>query len=397
MIDPGGNLGIKRYTTPVGASMGFGLVYVVGNIGMAIAGWLMDKFRDVFGETAGTTLPVFGHMSTYQLLALLALGLTFVSIVINAFMRDGVEMGPKGVTVTPSKKKEGSLGQIILTTIKESYREIGSMLASVAREKFFWKFLFIIGLTVFARFIFFHNLYTAPKYMIRVLGEGAKIGNLIGILNPVMIVFLVPFVAAFTKKASSYWMMIVGTIISSSAVFIAAIPGSFFDALTNTVLGEIVFVKWFGLAPNMEALAANPPSAVYWSLIFYVVVLSLGEALWSPRLIQFTAEIAPRGKEGTYIALSILPWFLAKFAVGPMSGLLLKFYAPLNEVVDAAGKTVQVVGDLSNHYMVWIWIGGCALITPIGLILFKKIFNSMTKEREQMEAQEEAEIAAAQA
>ncbi|HOB70432.1 MAG TPA: hypothetical protein PKM18_01475, partial [bacterium] len=223
-----------------------------------------------------------------------------------------------------------------------------------------------------------------PKYGIRVLGEGAKIGNIYGVLNPVLIVFLVPIVASFTKKTKSYTMLVIGSAISSLSCFLAIIPGKVFEGLTNTVLGEIIFIKWLGMADTMEKLMENPPVPEYWSLIFFFLIFTIGEAIWSPRLMQFTAEIAPKGKEGTYIALSILPFFLAKFVVGPMSGLLVNAYTPVVDkidpatgqvMLDAAGKAMQVVGDISNHYMVWIWIGGMALVTPIGLLLFKKVFT----------------------
>jgi len=226
------------------------------------------------------------------------------------------------------------------------------------------------------------------------MGEGAKIGTVFGVLNPVLIVFAVPIVAALTKKVSSYRMLIVGTIISSLSIFIAAVPGSFFAPLTDTVLGELVFIKWLGLAGTMPALAANPPSEFYWPLIFFILTFTVGEAVWSPRLIQFTAEIAPKGKEGTYIALAILPWFLAKLLTGPMSGFLLKIYTPVKEVIDATGKAVQVTGDLSQHYMIWIWIGLSAIITPIGLVVFRRVFNSMTKEQAEMEAKDAGEAIA---
>jgi hypothetical protein len=218
------------------------------------------------------------------------------------------------------------------------------------------------------RSIFFHFHYTFPKYGIRVLGQGAKIGSIYGVLNPVLIVFLVPLVASFTKKVSSYRMMIVGSIVSSLSCFIAVLPSSFFAPLTNSVLGELIFIKWLGMAKDMPALLQNPPTSDYWPLAFFILTFTVGEAIWSPRLMQFTAEIAPKGKEGTYIALSVLPFFAAKFVVGPLSGWLVKRYTPL----DAAGKALA---SYPEHHMVWIWIGGMALVTPLGLLLFRKLFR----------------------
>jgi hypothetical protein len=130
----------------------------------------------------------------------------------------------------------------------------------------------------------------------------------------------------------------------------------------------MVFIKWLGFADNIEALAANPPVPEYWPLVFFITIFTIGEAIWSPRLMQFTAEIAPKGKEGTYIALSVLPWFAAKFVVGPMSGILLRYYVP----VDEAGKSLA---PYAGHFLVWAWIGGMALLTPVCLVVFRNLFR----------------------
>jgi hypothetical protein len=79
--------------------------------------------------------------------------------------------------------------------------------------------------------------------------------------------------------------------------------------------------------------------------------------------MQFTAEIAPKGKEGSYIALSALPFFGAKLFVGPLSGWLVATYTPEGQ------------GPYPYHYMVWIWIGGMALFSPLGLVVFRKLFK----------------------
>nr|HQI06221.1 hypothetical protein [bacterium] len=255
-----------------------------------------------------------------------------------------------------------------LAAVKGAYLSMFAKIKSAVVEKYFWMFIAILTTTLFVRFIFFHLHYTFPKYGIRVLGEGAKIGNIYGVLNPVLIVFLVPMVASFTKKTKSYTMLVIGSAISSLSCFLAVIPGKVFEGLTNTVLGEIIFIKWLGMADTMEKLMENPPVSEYWSLIFFFLIFTIGEAIWSPRLMQFTAEIAPKGKEGTYIALAILPFFLAKFVVGPMSGLLVNAYVP----VDEAGKALASYPD---HFMVWVWIGGMALVTPLGLLFFRKVFT----------------------
>ena len=54
-----------------------------------------------------------------------------------------------------------------------------------------------------------------------------------------------------------------------------------------------------------------------------MVMLSVGEALWSPRLYEYAATIAPKGQEASYMALSSLPLFGAKLMVGITSGTML--------------------------------------------------------------------------
>ena len=393
IVAPVVSVGIKKFTTKEGAALGFGLFYVLMNVGYAIGGYGFDFIRGRFGlkdaagkvinENAGAILPIIGvHLSTYQIILFCGLLLTFFSLTCILMLRDGVEMHADGsIHINPAaEKRAGSALTALLETTSKAAHDTIATLKGVVKEKIFWNFILVVALTVFVRFVFFHFHYTFPKYGLRVLGEGARIGSIYGVLNPVLIVFFVPFVAMFTKKTASYKMLIIGSFISSLSVFIATIPGEFFSGLTNTWLGEIIFVRWLGVANSMASLAANPPAAAYWPMIAFIFVFTCGEAIWSPRLMQFTVEIAPKGKEGTYLALSVLPFFAAKFVAGPMSGMLVKAYTPMIETIDAMGKKVMVVGDLSQHYMVWVWIGGMALLSPLGLLVFRKHVLRFSKE-----------------
>jgi len=372
IVGPLVSVAIKRFTTKEGAALGFGLFYVVMNIAYAIGGWFFDWMRETFAErdalgkiineNMGTEL--FGmHFSTYQLFFVFGFIATCVSLLVTFLIRDGVEMTENGIVVNPPKNHGSGL-----VAVKNATIATGKTIAGVVREKYFWIFIGMIATLVFVRFIFFHFHYTFPKYGIRVLGEGAKIGSIYGVLNPVLIVFLVPLVAAFTKKTASYTLMIIGSIVSSLSCFIAVMPPEWFAHLTDSVFGELIFIKWLGMAPDMPTLLANPPVPEYWPLIIFIMIFTIGEAIWSPRLMQFTAEIAPKGKEGTYIALSVLPFFMAKMVAGPMSGILVNAYTP----VDEAGKAMA---SYPEHHMVWVWIGGMALFTPISLIVFRHWFK----------------------
>ncbi len=372
IVGPVVSVAIKRFTTKESAALGFGLFYVIMNMAYAVGGIFFDKVRaaytikdaagKIINDNGGTAILGI-HFSTYQMLIFFAFVLTAVGFFILIPIRNGAELNDEGnlhINPTPS---HGSG----LAAVKSAAKKTVEMLKSVISEKYFWIFLGIITLTIFVRMVFFQFHYTFPKYGLRVLGLDAKIGTIYGVINPALIVFLVPLFALFTKKISSYKLLVIGSIVSAGSCFIVLIPQQALAFLSTTALGEIVFVKFLGNYPDMTALAANPPNPFYWVFILFIVVFTIGEAIWSPKLMQFTAEMAPKGKEGTYLALAILPFFLAKLIAGPMSGILLNAYVPV-------GANKEIAANYPDHPMVWVWIGAMAIITPIGLLVFRKIF-----------------------
>eukprot|EP00957_Ditylum_brightwellii_P165668 12611984-Ditylum_brightwellii.AAC.1 len=91
-------------------------------------------------------------------------------------------------------------------------------------------------------------------------------------------------------------------------------------------------------------------------LVMIHYVLSIGEAIWSPRLYDYTMSISKEGREGTYMALSSAPLFLAKLPVGFMSGYLLQKYCP------EEGER--------NSKMMWLIIALSTVASPILLTVF---------------------------
>ena len=160
-------------------------------------------------------------------------------------------------------------------------------------------------------------------------------------------------------------MLLWGTGLSAASVFLCFIPDSVSMAVADTWFGTWVFDYW------LEAPVGNQDPFVI-SLVIFIMVFTVGEAIWSPRLMQFSAEIAPRGKEGAYIALAMLPYFLGKAGAGVLS-----------EQMTAHTCRYQVL--FPSHDVAWLWIGGMQPISPIGLIVFRVVFA-----RREEEAIEEA-------
>ena len=347
---------VRRYSTTAQRSISFSIFYTMMNAGFYISSWIFDHVRKALGEHGQYTLPGLGvHLSTYQTLFFISFLLTIPSFVIVVFcLRGGVEATDAGVTITPVQPKysaENLLAALALT-IRDAFRDSRRIFAGLWRQPAFYKFLIFLSLVVAVRLVLFHMYYTYPKFGIRTLGEGAPIGFWLR-LNTLLIVILVPFVGALTQKVSAYRMITFGSLIAASSVFIMVLPPIWFVPLADGWLGHFIGHTWLGLDT-----AVNP----YYVMIFlFVVLLSVGEALWSPRLYEYTAAIAPKGQEASYMSLSYLPFFVAKLFVGMLSGRLLTAYYPQE--------------GPRNGQMLWLLIALPTIITPLGLLVLRRFIR----------------------
>ena len=248
----------------------------------------------------------------------------------------------------------------VMKSVRDATEETVRQLKENFSQKPFWIYMAMLGILTFVKLTFyvFHVMF--PTYAIRVFGSDFPVVSLFGTLNPAMIVFLVPLVSVLTVKVRSYTMLIVGTTLSAVSVFICFIPDSVATAIGNTAFGTWVFDYW------VEAPVGGQDPFVI-SLLLFIVVFTIGEAIWSPRLMQFSAEIAPRGKEGAYIALAVLPYFLGKIGATVMADILTDKYFAREMVA------------YPDHELSWLWIAIMCLISPIGMILFKGTFTQSEK------------------
>jgi hypothetical protein len=257
-----------------------------------------------------------------------------------------------------------------MKSVREATEGTVTQLKENFQEKPFWIYMAMLGILVFVRLTFyvFHVMF--PTYAIRVFGDDFPVASIFGSLNPAMIIFLVPLISVLTAKVRSYTKLIIGTTLSAASVFLSFIPDRVALAIGDTWMGTWIFDYW------LEAPVGNQDPFLV-SLVVFIIVFTVGEAIWSPRLMQFSAEIAPRGKEGAYIALAILPYFMGKIGATIMADLLTTQYFSQDMV------------EFPNHEMAWFWIGAMALISPVGMIIFRKIFD----QSEQMALAEAALVA----
>jgi hypothetical protein len=145
-------------------------------------------------------------------------------------------------------------------------------------------------------------------------------------------------------------MVMIGSAIAAASVFIMALPPSWFRSLAAGAPGRWLGHGYLGLSGDV-----NP----YYIMIFlFVVLLSVGEAIYSPRLYEYAACIAPKGQEGSYMAMSYLPFFLAKLLVAGTSGHLLAAFCP------ETGPR--------NSATLWLIIALTTTVAPIGLMALQR-------------------------
>jgi MFS family permease len=221
---------IRRYTTTAQRSISYSIFYAMMNVGFFIANLIFDAVRQRMGEYGSLAVPGLGFsLSTYRTLFLVSFVLSFPTLLLlYFFLRDGVEVTDEGVRIQPAAAREKGAGFAATlvpsawSTLKETIRIFGGLWQQSA----FYKFLVFLTLVVGVRLIFYHMYYTYPKFGIRELGEGAPIGKLWAV-NSLIVVILVPIVGALTQRISAYRMVIVGSFISASSVFLMALPPLF--------------------------------------------------------------------------------------------------------------------------------------------------------------------------
>jgi MFS family permease len=340
-------------------SIGFSLYYVLMNLGFMISGKLFDVMRTSMGKDGALELG-FATLSVYQTVFLVSVVFTALGMIpILFFFRKGVEMDEEEDTYTVDPSREMVMEGGIIKSFWDVAKKTLAIFKEVFGEGAFYRFLLLVGLLVGVRMVFYHMHYTLPPWSDRELGFGSRFGTAWGVLNPAIIVILVPLIGAWAQKISSYKMIVVGTFFSAGPCLLLVLPNDFFVGLVDTQFGE--WLKWF-LDIDGDL------SPVYITLVIFVIIFSLGEAIWSPRLYEYTASIAPRGREGTYMSLSILPYFVAKFFVGPLSGFLLEHFCP------AEGARVSS--------LLWWTVAIIAIISPICILGLKGVINPKGSEED---------------
>ncbi|MFK7989629.1 MAG: MFS transporter [Sandaracinaceae bacterium] len=300
----------------------------------------LDLIQDAAtAHLAGTPIPAapFG-LSGYEMIFLLAALMSVLSVLLVAAMRTDAEP-------TPQTPEGAGVGAIL--------KQAAAIGRSLFSEKTFWAYLLFICVLVLVRAIFVHAHSTWPTYMVREFGQATPQAALWS-LNPAMIIVLTPVIGTLTSRYSAWSIIMTGSFITAASVLFMVAPEPL-EAAARGTLG--------GAFPELDYRLTAP--------VLFVMVLSVGEALWSPRLYEYVAFMAPKGREASYMGLTQLPMFAAKPLVGFMSGSLLATYCPEH-------------GERSSGVL-WIIVFATTLAGPLLALLFSGVIRGAERQRQKEE------------
>jgi len=306
VIQPALYAGVKEYTDRRTATIGYAFLYSIMNLGFvageALSPFVRERWAAVVERVRIEDSPAAGIAGAFWFFA----AVTALALVVNlALFTRRVEERDRTVAERPAAAPARLADRLRALPILDA------------------RFQFFIFILLPVRTLFAHQWVTMPHYVIRAFPPevGARWEWVNG-LNPLVIVIFVPLIALVTRHRRVVDMMIAGTLVSALATFLL-VP-----------------------APSLPLLLA------------YVVIFSLGEAVWSSRFLEYVADIAPANKVGVYMGIAGIPWFLAKSVTGLYSGWMLERFVP------AQGP--QAPGTL------WLVYGLTALASPLGLLLARR-------------------------
>ena len=300
---------VARETTSENRARGYSIFYMMVNIGAFTGKTVVDPLRKSLGDQGLVYLNYFSASMT--LMALIA--------VIMFYKSAGKPAG--------EGKSFGQIGRDMIKVLSN-----GRLLALILIVSGFW----MIQSQMYA---------TMPKYVIRLIGDGATPGWYANV-NPLVVFVLVNFITSFMKKRTALTSMIIGMLI----IPFSALVMSFGNQLSaDTILGmhPVAFMMIIGIA--MQAVA---------------------ECFISPRFLEYFSLQAPKGQEGLYLGFSHLHSFFSYLFAFGLSGFLLDRYCP--DPRGVSSPEAFAAATQHAHYIGNVFVG-IGLISAFALLIYGRL------------------------
>jgi hypothetical protein len=315
----------QRYTTKRSRSAGFNLWYLFMNVGAMLGGAAVDFVRLIL------------RVPNVHIFTLGAITAALCLVAGETLVRNEEQVR------APDEGSEGPGDKV-------ERKNPLAILRDVIHEPALLRLVVLIALILGVRAVYVYLYMLMPKYWERTIGPDATIGVL-NMINPFgIIVGLVLFIP-LANKFKVFNLLVFGAMVSAFSLFPMALPWQLYGV---------------GIA-----------RAHYYMAVLCMIILTVGEVLWSPKLYEYTAAIAPKGQEGTYLGFSMIPWFLAKSIVSWFSGDWLMRWSPEKVTVNGAEVPLQqaMIANQLDYWhtpaAMWFWLGLFALAGCIAAAMLR--------------------------
>ncbi len=306
--------GTIQKTSGARATLGFGIFYMVINIGSITGRGVSYFIRTSLGIPA-----IFIYAST--VFALLGLAAVLILYKEPEYVSDGRKDGQV------ARKK--TLGQAI------------AGIFIVLRNVRFVFFLVVIGMF----WVLYVQLYNLMPLFLRSVDPEAPM-ELYTLANPLMIVAFQLLITRMVKKWTPVRSIMMGVAVTTAGMAFNILPA---------------FLK-VGSASKIDILGLALPFAGVF-LIVSIASMAVGEMMASPRIYEYLGAIAPKGEEGLYLGYANLPVALGSIVGGPLGGALFERFI--------AGP--MKAGRPTGAAAMWAIIAGIGLLSMAGLAIYDKV------------------------
>ena len=214
---------------------------------------------------------------------------------------------------------------------------------------------------------------TMPKYMLRLLGEGAEPEWLANI-NPLVVVILVIPITHLVRNFKPQSAIAIGLLI---------IPCSALSVSLSPILEAVS-------GPSVRLIGSVASHPITLMVIIGVGLQGVAECFLSPKFLEYASKQAPKGEEGLYLGYQHLTTFFA-WAFGFIaSGYLLEAYCPdpttLGPAVqqlrlDAIANGTALPQAYAHAHYIWFAFAGVGVTAFVAMLLFMAVTKLIDSRR----------------
>ena len=311
---------VARGRTTENRARGYAIFYMMVNIGAFTGKTVVDPLRKSLGDQGLVYLNYFSA------------SMTFLALILVFLLYKSTQVEGQG------------------KSLKILWSGLVKVLSNVR--------LMILMIIVSGFWMIQSQMYsTMPKYVIRMIGDGATPGWYANV-NPLVVFLSVNFITSIMKKRSAITSMMVGMFI---------IP---FSALVMSFGTQVGTDYIFGMHP------------VAFMMIVGIAFQALAECFISPRYLEYFSLQAPTGEEGLYLGFSHLHSFFSYLFAFGISGFLLDKYCPdprLYTNAEGVLNTVEYAAATQPATYIWYVFVGIGAISAIALLIYSIVTKKLDK------------------